>query len=547
MKSSSYPNNSNMLSSPEYEVLSRQNQRENNEDSFQVFTLTPRSDRPPIYILAVADGMGGHAYGEQASEQTLRKLSLSLFESLTVESSINSLPQQLSDLSPDRLSKSLQDALKAANEHIRRIVKQNNWGVSGSTVVVAAILENTAVVINLGDSPLFHYQARARKTTQITEDHTVAGVLQRSGMITAEMARHHEGRSRLQFFVGCSHLPPELQTYTIELEPNDILLLCSDGVSGSLLPEDINKILTSQQNLKEKAKSLVDKALANQETDNQTLILWSQPASLESSPQVIQSANNKSNSTFIEPGIDEDEKGNSFLKLLVLPLILIGALAFGAYAFTWLLSNNAEKQNPKTTVTKENKEDIESKDSATNNESSKEPKKPKQEQTGNQERDQENIESSNRNTQKPEPAKKDFNKQKQSETETKVDRDGSRPNYHSCDRDPKPPSSAPRRIYKVYIKYQNTAPEEFNEIEGILTDVCRNENNKNGQLAPHFKKLEKEPKFEVWFTDETERRKFITKIKRERNKRSKFIEILCLDPESSEKLCEQTESITEEK
>ncbi|MGF1489325.1 MAG: PP2C family protein-serine/threonine phosphatase, partial [Prochloraceae cyanobacterium] len=224
--------NNNIKSAPLYEVLSRQNKRENNEDSYQVFSLIPSNDRPPVYILAVADGMGGHAYGEEASEQTLRKLSLSLFESLTVNSSINFQPQQAPPLNRDRLSQTLQDAIRAANEHIRRIVQQNNWGVSGSTIVVAAILEDTAVVVNLGDSPLFHYQARNNRLTQVTEDHTVAGVLQRSGMITAEMARHHEGKSRLQFFVGCSHLPSDLPTYTLKLEPNDLLLLCSDGISG---------------------------------------------------------------------------------------------------------------------------------------------------------------------------------------------------------------------------------------------------------------------------------------------------------------------------
>ena len=203
MNSPSYPNSSNMRShSSQYEVISRTNQRENNEDSFQVFTLTPRSDRPPISILAVADGMGGHAHGEEASEQTLRKFSLSLFESLTIQSSINSLPQEAPEISLEKLSQCLQEALKAANEHIGRIVKNNNWGTAGSTVVVAAILENTALVINLGDSPRFHYQASSKRLTQVTEDHTVAGVLQRAGMITAEMARVHEGRSRLQFYVG---------------------------------------------------------------------------------------------------------------------------------------------------------------------------------------------------------------------------------------------------------------------------------------------------------------------------------------------------------
>ncbi|NJR17173.1 MAG: hypothetical protein HC785_16620 [Calothrix sp. CSU_2_0] len=72
-----------------YVVCSQTNERENNEDSFQVFSLTPTIGQKPITILAVADGMGGHAYGEHVSEQVLRKLSLSLFEQLIIESSLN--------------------------------------------------------------------------------------------------------------------------------------------------------------------------------------------------------------------------------------------------------------------------------------------------------------------------------------------------------------------------------------------------------------------------------------------------------------------------
>ena len=262
--------------SPPYVVYSETNQRENNEDSFLIFSLTPRQRRKPIEILAVADGMGGHAYGEEASREALRKISLSLFEQLTVEVSINCSPARATPITPSDLAQALIAALEQTNAHIKRLVERNRWSSAGSTAVIAAILDDIAVVANLGDSPLFHYQARTREFRQITEDHTVAGALLRAGMIDPKMAQHHEGRTRLQFFVGCPELPPEPPVHQVKLEPGDRLLLCSDGISGSLPLEKMAEIVAaSTLSLSEIAETLADEAIGAGETDNQTLILWS--------------------------------------------------------------------------------------------------------------------------------------------------------------------------------------------------------------------------------------------------------------------------------
>lgn len=255
-------------------VRSETNQRDNNEDSFQILEIVPTFGRSPVTVLAVADGMGGHAYGEEVSREALRKVSLALFEHLAVEPSLNRLqPALAADFKT--VSQALINALEVANAHIQRMVKANKWGNAGSTIVVAAILEDTAVVAYLGDSPMFHYQTRYRKLVKVTEDHTVAGVLLRAGMITPEMARYHEGRSRLEFYVGCSNLPREAPVHQIALTPGDVLLLCSDGVSGSLAEEQIAKILAeSGGNLALAAEHLLQIARQAGETDNQTLILW---------------------------------------------------------------------------------------------------------------------------------------------------------------------------------------------------------------------------------------------------------------------------------
>jgi len=262
---------------PQYLVRSELNARENNEDSFAAFVLTPAPGQNPIYVLAVADGMGGHAYGELVSREALRRMSLALLEELTVQPSINP-PKEVLPVTPAEIEKALINALEQANAHVKRMVEANKWGKAGSTLVVAAIGENNAIAVNLGDSPLFHYQCRTGQLTKKTEDHTVAGVLLRAGLISPELAPYHEGRSRLEFFVGCPSLPGEAPVRQFELAPGDLLLLCSDGVSGSLLEGEMAEIFSQAQgNLSALADGLLQAAKNKGETDNQTLILWRHP------------------------------------------------------------------------------------------------------------------------------------------------------------------------------------------------------------------------------------------------------------------------------
>lgn len=258
-------------------VRSETNQRENNEDSFHICALTPALGQPPIIVLAVADGMGGHEYGEHVSREALRKMSLALFEQLILEPSINRL-EPAAPVEIEALPQALMNALEQTNAHVRRMVESNKWRKAGSTIVVAAILDNTAVVANLGDSSLFHFQSNNRQLVKVTDDHTVAGVLLRARMITPEMARYHEGRHRLEFYMGCSQLPREAPLYQVKLSAGDLLLLCSDGISGSLLPEQIAAILADPGgDLAVIADCLLKASLDAGETDNQTLILWKHP------------------------------------------------------------------------------------------------------------------------------------------------------------------------------------------------------------------------------------------------------------------------------
>ena len=259
---------------PAYIVRSEINQRENNEDSFQIFSIISGLTPNPIIVLAIADGMGGLAYGEQVSREGLKKLSLALFEELVVEPSINRLEAGY-QLDTKILSQAVMNAIEQANAHVRRIVEINKWGKAGSTIVIAAILQDKAIVGNLGDSPLFHYPVSSRKLTKITEDHTVAAVLMQMGMLTLEMTRYHEGRNQLEFYLGCYHLPQTPPLYELDLADGDLLLLCSDGINGCLLHKEIEAIFAGNKgDLANIANDLIIVAKTAGETDNQTLIVW---------------------------------------------------------------------------------------------------------------------------------------------------------------------------------------------------------------------------------------------------------------------------------
>jgi len=257
-----------------YAVRSETNQRENNEDCYEVYDLESAGAQRPVKVLAVADGMGGHAHGEHASRETLSTFGRTLSEQLRAQADACNMDDR-HQFDGQLLSGALRNSVHEASAHVRRIAAANRWGRIGSTIVVVVILGDTAIAINLGDSPLFHYRTVGGELTKVTDDHTVAGALERAGMITPEMARYHEGRGRLEFFVGADTMPREDPIYRVDLADGDLLLLCSDGVSGSLLREHIAEILSVRGNsLEDMATRLLQAALDAGETDNQTLILW---------------------------------------------------------------------------------------------------------------------------------------------------------------------------------------------------------------------------------------------------------------------------------
>ncbi|MDY6807352.1 MAG: protein phosphatase 2C domain-containing protein, partial [Cyanobacteriota bacterium] len=130
------------------------NGRAENEDSFLVCELTAAPGEIPLTILAVADGMGGYEHGEDVSREALKKIALVLFELLVLEPGINCQKEEKKkSRSREFLAEALKEAIAQTNAYIKRMVKNNNWHNSGTTLAVVLISPPEAIAANLGDSP----------------------------------------------------------------------------------------------------------------------------------------------------------------------------------------------------------------------------------------------------------------------------------------------------------------------------------------------------------------------------------------------------------
>lgn len=143
---------------PRFIVRNELNQRKSQEDSFYVGKIVVGCDRLPIELLIVADGMGGYEHGADMSEQAIRKLTISLFEALAIVPNINQLeiPAQITIA---QLTNILWESIELTQAYIRRTIENNHWHKAGTTIVVAAVMGDDVAIANVGDTPLFHYQA----------------------------------------------------------------------------------------------------------------------------------------------------------------------------------------------------------------------------------------------------------------------------------------------------------------------------------------------------------------------------------------------------
>lgn len=233
--------------------------RTNNEDAF----LT--NDHLGLY--AVADGIGGHEGGEVASRLAMEALS-----SILREQFAGSRSGAAFDDSPDtdQYITSLRGAVAFANTTIHQAAAQAPALTGMGTTVTAVLLRpRTSVFAHVGDSRAYLF--RYGTLRQLTDDHSLVAEQMRAGLITPEQARMSPYRHVITRSVGI-HPEVHMDLGMFEVEKNDVLLLCTDGLTEMVKDDDIARILGSETP-PASAESLIRRANDNGGVDNITVVV----------------------------------------------------------------------------------------------------------------------------------------------------------------------------------------------------------------------------------------------------------------------------------
>ena len=202
-------------------------------------------------LLAVADGVAGSPGGEVASEAAIDTLSTSL---------------EHADW--DNLSR----AFTAANEAVVALQgTRREWQTMATTLVAAVVVNNIAVIANIGDSRA--YALVAGELTQVTRDDSWVTEAVESGEFTLQEAERHPWRNVVTKVIG---MPAGVEPtrYEVQLNPGDVLLLATDGLFKMVADEEVSRILTGAANAESAAAALVDAANAAGGIDNIGVALY---------------------------------------------------------------------------------------------------------------------------------------------------------------------------------------------------------------------------------------------------------------------------------
>jgi serine/threonine protein phosphatase PrpC len=239
--------------------------RSGNEDS----ALTGSS------LLAVADGMGGHAGGEVASKIAITTLS-SMVPVLTAP-----------DIDTDSIEDLLLNSLHTIDDEISGVSRDEiELRGMGTTLTALLIRDGRVALLHVGDSRC--YRLRGNTFEQLTHDHTVLQELLDSGTISISEAQDHPQRSMLtQVLMGEGSVAPVLMVY--EVNSKDRFLLCSDGLSSVLTEKEIKSLL-KKSNRDDAVEALIEATYVNGAPDNVTVVVADVIETQEHAVQLIGAA-----------------------------------------------------------------------------------------------------------------------------------------------------------------------------------------------------------------------------------------------------------------
>lgn len=218
--------------------------RQQNEDSY---LMAPKSG-----VWAVADGMGGHAAGDVASHTV-----------------VTELEQIVPPSSAAELLASCEARMVSANSRLRQIAEERGGELIGTTVAVLLVYRQFFACVWAGDSRI--YRVRSSQIEQISVDHTEAQLLVAEGKLTVEEAKTWPRRNVITRAIGV-YDDPELEMIDGTLEPRDIFVLCSDGLTGHVDDQEICA-LAANNPPQRACDLLVDLTLDRGASDNVTVVM----------------------------------------------------------------------------------------------------------------------------------------------------------------------------------------------------------------------------------------------------------------------------------
>ncbi|HEY5585869.1 MAG TPA: Stp1/IreP family PP2C-type Ser/Thr phosphatase [Ruminiclostridium sp.] len=226
--------------------------RQLNEDNCNVLAGYPNV--PTCFV--IADGMGGHKCGEVASKQAVDSVCNHLLKASWETEDILGL---------------LKDIISSVNDEVYQFSLHDESTQGMGTTLIIAVLKNRKLFIgHVGDSRV--YLVRENSIQKVTSDHSFIEELVKNGTITKDEAVNHPKKNMITRAVGYE-LDLEVDTYELDILENDVILLCTDGLTNMLTEEEILDIITNTQDLQVACDTLIQNANNKGGEDNITVII----------------------------------------------------------------------------------------------------------------------------------------------------------------------------------------------------------------------------------------------------------------------------------
>jgi protein phosphatase len=237
-------------------------QRDNNEDSLFTFSITMGNgtNNQPLGLFIVADGMGGHQYGEVASNVATRTVASYLirkFHPVIADASVT-------------LDESLQELMQNAVKEAQLAVVKTAPG-SGTTLTAVLVHGQQMTIAHVGDSRAYSVQPNGQ-VTLMTRDHSLVRRLEELGQITSDEAIVHPQRNVLYRALGQGDFL-EADIFTEPFPQPGYLLICSDGLWGVVPDVELSRIISEAKNVQTACQSLVEAANEAGGPDNISAVL----------------------------------------------------------------------------------------------------------------------------------------------------------------------------------------------------------------------------------------------------------------------------------